>query len=392
MSASIQQRGDKFQLRIIDKLLSKPFFYTHESRAEVERVRDDVVRNLKLGIVPHGLVVGEARTEHDPPLFQIIKDYERLGDPAPSDHSTLTSIISETTGMRRSDLTLTWADDYARRLKVEKHLAPGTVRKRIGALARVMDWYIREEVKRGQPQAVNPLRMMPKGYSRANRDEARLLTAADKEIKTDNARNFRVPPEVEQPTRLAMLGLLKHADRERPMKADPELELMFDLIINTGLRLFEAFRLTIDRIDFAGELLHVEGSKGWRGKEKPRTVPLVPHLVDRLKQHCGDRKGLVFSFWDGEMRSRNGCSNRLSQRFATAFAHAGFPHLREHDLRHEATCRWILMRDEHGWLFGDTEICKIMGWENPRMMLRYASLRGQDLANRMRRATIPAAI
>ncbi|MCG9015218.1 hypothetical protein, partial [Laribacter hongkongensis] len=56
----------------------------------------------------------------------------------------------------------------------------------------------------------------------------------------------------------------------------------------------------------------------------------------------------------------------------------------EHDLRHEATCRWFSMRDARGaWVFSDIEICRIMGWTDTRMALRYASLRGEDLSSRL---------
>ena len=57
---------------------------------------------------------------------------------------------------------------------------------------------------------------------------------------------------------------------------------------------------------------------------------------------------------------------------------------RGHDLRREAKCRWVEPRDAGGrWVFSEVEICKIMGWTDPRMMLRYASLRGTDLADRL---------
>jgi integrase len=74
----------------------------------------------------------------------------------------------------------------------------------------------------------------------------------------------------------------------------------------------------------------------------------------------------------------------LSQRFATLFDYAGVPDCTEHDLRHEATCRWVTLRDASGhWVFSETEVCKILGWSDTRMMLRYASLRGEDLSARL---------
>ena len=43
------------------------------------------------------------------------------------------------------------------------------------------------------------------------------------------------------------------------------------------------------------------------------------------------------------------------------------------------------MRDaEGGWLFSEMEICRMFGWTDPKIMMRYASVRGADLAARLR--------
>ena len=59
-------------------------------------------------------------------------------------------------------------------------------------------------------------------------------------------------------------------------------------------------------------------------------------------------------------------------------------YMTEHDLRYEATCRWVLMRQPSGiWVSFDVEICRIMGWSGTDMMLTDASLRGEELAARL---------
>ena len=59
--------------------------------------------------------------------------------------------------------------------------------------------------------------------------------------------------------------------------------------------------------------------------------------------------------------------------------------MREHDLRHEATCRWLELRDAAGgWMFRLEEVNRIMGWSTSSTMAqRYASFRGADLAQRL---------
>jgi integrase len=152
------------------------------------------------------------------------------------------------------------------------------------------------------------------------------------------------------------------------------------------MRLLEAYRLRIEALDFDKRLIRVEGSKGWHGNIKPRTVPMKRRIHDELKAFCAGRtEGFVFPYWDGSEESRHNLTAKLSARFTSLFHYAGLPDLREHDLRHEATCRWLELRDPRGgWLFSDVEICRIMGWTNTRMMLRYASLRGEDLADRLK--------
>ena len=113
-------------------------------------------------------------------------------------------------------------------------------------------------------------------------------------------------------------------------------------------------------------------------------VPMVKRLRVPLQNWCRDRVGRVFAFWDSTPADKTRCTLRLSARFATLFAYAGVDDFTEHDLRHCATCDWVSMRDALGrWTFSEVEVCKIMGWTDTRMMLRYASLRGEDLASRL---------
>jgi integrase len=95
--------------------------------------------------------------------------------------------------------------------------------------------------------------------------------------------------------------------------------------------------------------------------------------------------GRIFPWWDGTPEGLRRATSALSARFAVLFAYAKVSDFTEHDLRHEATCRWVeLRRPAGGWVFSDLEVCRIMGWSDPAMMLRYSSLRAEDLAARLR--------
>jgi integrase len=123
---------------------------------------------------------------------------------------------------------------------------------------------------------------------------------------------------------------------------------------------------------------------------KSRDIPIVPGLrrllMEWLQKLDSQQDRLFPQSWDGsdEPDALKNTSGRLSAQFASLFDHAGCADLREHDLRHEATCRWVLMRDARGqWMFRDSEIIRMMGWTGIAMFLRYASLRAEDLGSRL---------
>jgi integrase len=92
----------------------------------------------------------------------------------------------------------------------------------------------------------------------------------------------------------------------------------------------------------------------------------------------------MFAFWDGSPEDLRRCTMRLSKRFDTLFDYAGVPDCTEHDLRHCATCAWFELRDAAGrWVFSEIEICKILGWSDTKMAIRYASFRSEDLSARL---------
>lgn len=377
--ASIQPRAGKWQLRVVHKLLPKPFFHTFDGEAEARAYGAQLEALLASGIVPTELLDGQKRTEN-PPLSRIITAYLAGSNVAPSDRPTLAQIAKAEGSTKLLSVTASWADLWAGRLKTVDHLAPSTIRKRVESLARVIDWHWRTA---GDTRP-NPLRVMPRGYASPSSTELATLTRAGLPVRRDVHRDRVLDAAELARVRAALAGHVREY-RERPWcKGDAEFTLLFELILATGMRLSEAYRLRVDQIDLVRWVIRVEGSKGHRGAAKPRVVPVVPHLRPLLASWCRDRVGLVFGFWDGTPADRPRCTMRLSARFATLLAYARVPDCTEHDLRHCATCMWFGLRDAAGrWVFSEIEVCRIMGWSDPKMALRYASLRGEDLAARL---------
>ena len=383
--ASYQRRGDKWQLRVKHPLLPKPFFHSFSSEEEARSYGTQLEALLAAGVVPAELL--ERKVVRDEPMLAaIIAQYLRLGSPAPSDIHLLTILHREVGNVRILQITIQWVEQYVHSLKVQQNHAPGTIRKRVGSLARVLEWHFRRVTPRGEHLPANPFRLMPRGYSLySQRDKDVLAKSGQGEVRHDIARNRRLTAHELQAILTALNGA-KRPDRERPLMVDPDFRRLFQLIVNTGLRLSEAYRLRVEQVDLQRNVLNVEGSKGHRGKLKPRVVPLVPMLRPMLASQVAGKmaQDLVFPFWDGTEEGRPRAKTRLSMRFRTLFRYADVTGFTEHDLRHEATCRWFEMRDARGgWLFSEVEVCKIMGWSDTRMALRYASLRGEDLAARL---------
>lgn len=393
---TIQERAGRFQLRVKHRLLPKPYFSTFESREEAEQYGDILMSWLKKGLVPKDLVA-DAPEVADPMLVQVVSAYEKLGPVTPSDKQLIDATLGDVLGVRVSHVTAAWADEFVKRLKMQVNNAPGTIRKKVGLYGRVLDWHFRRTTPPGAQKPVNALRHLPRGYSTYTHEEAAELKAKPSKVlatrgrgagtmkkpKKDTVRDRRVlPEEIERIHRTMRGEKLQHAFKA--LIPRPDLEMLFDVIVDTGLRLREAYTLRMSHLELDKGFTHVDGTKGRGGVIKPRIVPLKPALVKKLRAYAEDKTDVIFPYWDGTEEGKQLATRALVQDFRRLFAHAKVEQFTEHDLRHEACCRWFELRDKKGhWMFSDVEICRIMGWSNYSMVLRYASIRGQDLAARM---------
>ncbi len=372
---SVTYRAGRWQIKVPHKLLPRPFYATFDDETQARAYDQQLRALLDRGVVPQDLAdatTGPARGA-DPRLAALIDAYRPQA--APTDLPVLALIEAEHGDVRLSAVSTAWADQWVAALHA-RGLVPGTIRKRIGALARVIDARLRlTHGRSGGTVPANPLRLMSRGYSQSG--------AAD--APRDKTNNRRVTAAEIDQVRAVLMGIApKPADRQRPYPADPALLMLFDLIVATGLRLREAYTLQVAHVDLARQVLHVRGSKGHRGAAKLRTVPLLPWVRPELAAWCQGRVGLLLPFWDGSTADLRPCTNRLSARFGVLFDYADVPTATEHDLRHTATCNWFEMRRPGGgWMFSEIEICKIMGWSDTKMALRYASFRAEDLSARL---------
>lgn len=384
MTYNVQPRGSKFQIRIHHtKLMPKARFFTYDEEQAARDYGEQCEAWFATGQVPAELLTIDklART---PLLTEACRSYTNATEPAPTitDLDSLPLLMEEIKGVRIADVNFAWAQNFVKALKARNPApTPGTIRKRVGLLGRVLDHHFRSIYKDGEQVPANVMRMLPKGYS-LYADNSVADTSRD--LRLDAAQHARI---------IDTLDGKKAEDKERPWgnqgadgEPDRAFKLLYELIVDTGVRLREAYWMRAGYLDVQGRFMKVAGTKGHRGVIKWRTVPLKKEIYEKLRAACEALKpdDLVFPFWNGTRDDLDKCSARLSARFTTMFRYSSVPELTEHDLRHEACCRWVTLKDREGrWMFTDGEICRIMGWSDPKLLLRYMSLRGEDLAARL---------
>lgn len=400
MASVRETRPGRFELTIRNRLLPKAVYLTFDTREEAETYGEQVDKLLSAGVVPGGLVKTSDQPKPTERLRFIIAAWMNTGQPAKSDMEILRLLHLELGQVLIADVTYKWAEAWVKSMKLDasKNYAPSTIRKRIGSLSRCFDWWLRQsqDVNFG-----NPLKLLPRGmasYNGKDREEIAMANAAVKpgdqglSVRVDVSRERRLFPGEQQKIERAMSGE-KRPDRERSLSAPDmyPLSVLFGLIAWTGLRLREAYTLTRGQVMLDAVKIKVRTSKQWHGHVKWRDVPVRPELLEILRKYlawlpAGDAEQLIFPFWNGEPDEMDRVSHKLSNRFRTVFAYAGCDDLSEHDLRHEATCRWYEMRHPKSgdWMFREIEIPAIMGWApGSKMPQRYASFRAEDLAARM---------
>lgn len=395
MAAVRPNKTGRFELTITNKRLPKGrAYFTFDTEAEARTYGDQAEKWLAAGLVPPDLAADTTK-DRAALLGPLIRTWASSGSPAASEQAELTRLYAELGALPLASLNYAWAEAWITSMKLHANLAPSTIRRRVQALAKAIDAYLRRTPD--APLSGNPLRLLPQGYSTYTPGDRAAVTkaaaaGADVRVRTDQVRDRRLAPDEEVAIRQALAGV-QRADRERALQPDPEFALLFELLLQLGLRLREAYRLRVDQVDLQARVVRPQASKLWHGRVAFRAVPLPPPALAALQQHLASRGDVprperVFPrLWDGDTSEAalRRTTVRLTARFRTLFAYAGVDGLTEHDLRHEATCRWFEMRGAGGqWLYRAEEIVRIMGWTaGSRMVLRYASFRPEDLAGRM---------
>lgn len=358
--ATIRQRSaGSWEIIIRRKgLLPKPHYASAETKAEAEAYAAGVERLLDQGIVPSELLQTEEPAAHT--VDGWVREYLQLVAISDSDKVLLNAMLPAMGKWKTSQLTMDWAQAWVTDLKRKDKLAPSSIRHKVGAVARVLDWVVRRD-----KLAANPLRMLPKRYAS--------YTSADGEAKQDVERDRRLLPGEYERILWVIDGGVPDNRQRGIVQDNAAWRLMFVLAVETAMRLRETYTLSMPQIDLSKKTVFLDKTKNG----DKRQVPLSSIAVTALESWRTDGD-LLLPFWDGRQESLRRTTLKLSRKWATIAQLAGCDDLHWHDLRHEAVCRLY-----EKTRMTDLQIAKVTGHKDLRMLKRYSNLRGSDLAAMM---------
>jgi len=361
-------------------VLEKPIYLTYpaaqedEARAYVAKVEE----LLKRGIVP-----GELREPSRVSNIEgLVRIYMREANPKPKDVQQLTAICKTKGDTPLTTITAAWVDAWVSELKRLDSLAPATIRAKVGALARCTDWGMRKGLL---TMPDHPLRTLPDGYAQYSKADAALAGEAREDVSRDRRLE---QGEYEKIMAVLDAGVLPRKQRPLQLEHVPALRLLFVLAIESAMRLREMYTLTLDQVDPAKRTVFLDRTKNGDKRQVPLSsvalAALTAYLEARDAKAC-KKPDALFPWWDGSLKERDlaELSDRLSKLFHNnrsggIFEAAGCAGLHFHDLRHEATSRLF-----ERTTLSEAQIMKITGHKSHAMMMRYANLRGSDLAARL---------
>jgi integrase len=383
--ATKRKRGSSWEFIVRRRgILPKPLYLTFASEEEGDRYVRKLEALLDAGVVPEEF---RQRRSELVTIEDAAREYLAVQQVPTSDKRCLAVVISRIGATRLSTINYDWAELWVTGLKRERNLSPSTIRHQVGALARCFDWGARRAIS---GLVVNPLRQLPKRYAIYNDSDASAVRVLKGHARTDVERDRRLHSGEELRIREILAGE-RPPGRERAfeLRHQGALECLFELGLESGMRLREMYTLSKEQVDLSKRTVFLEKTKNGDKRQVPLTSVAIKAIQRYEKQvaqgkrgmdHFKFHQGLLFPWWNGKLDDTvlRRTTSLLSRQFARVFQAASCVDLRFHDLRHEATSR-LFERTK----LSDIEISRITGHKDPRVLRRYSNLRGSDLAAKL---------
>ena len=355
-------------------VLEKPLYMTFDTEEEGDAYAERLESYLARGIAPSELTPEvKAFT-----IRELLNTYESQAHPSAKDIGCFGPILTSRGDTALADINVRWVDTWIREMKLVDGNVPSTIRAKVGALSRACNWGVRKELMT-LPDA--PFSSLPNGYSQYSDEETRLLG----EAKVDTERERRLE-DGEHERILAVLesGVLPRDQRPYELPYPKAVRLLYILALESAMRMREMFTLSVSQINMSKKTVFLDKTKNGNKRQVPLSSVARAEIQDYLDHHRvipkEHKSDLVFPWWCGDVEKLASVSDMLSKLFHNdrspgIFDIAKCDGLRFHDLRHEATSR-LFERTQ----LSETQIMKITGHKSHKMMMRYANLRGSDMA------------
>jgi len=154
MSSVRETKTGAWEVDVRSKLLPRRRTFLFETEDLGRAWAADVDKLLHAGIVPTQLAEAPKKTHKSTLLGPVIRAYLQRDQHSSSDEEVLGRLFDELGHVKLDDITFAWCEKWVKDLKTVSNLAPGTIRKRVGALSRVLDWHLRSSAT---VQMANPL-------------------------------------------------------------------------------------------------------------------------------------------------------------------------------------------------------------------------------------------
>jgi hypothetical protein len=172
--------GDLHECRQLDKgILKRVHYASADTEADALEYARRIEGQLDQGILPVEL------QESSPPTAETVLDWTRLYlqqvHISESDRRLLNAMFDTLSSWPVSAINIHWTQSWVSSMKQRDKLAPSSIHHKVGAVARLLDWCLRNEWIN-----INPLRMLPQRYAS--------YTPADDERRVDVERDRRLLP------------------------------------------------------------------------------------------------------------------------------------------------------------------------------------------------------
>lgn len=367
------------------KQLPGPIYLTFKSMEEARQYCRDAEAMIDAGHIPPELLAyakpKEARRDKPEAMTTRIQDaidaYLSGYAVTESDKPWLAVLREEIGGAALGEVTVQWALSLVKSYKLSRKrpLAPTTIRHRIGALRRCLDWHV---IAGDLP--LNPLMLLPKRFATYNDSECDVVEDAPEDVSRDR----RLEEGEEERIRKVLAGDPEYIESlgvERGI--DPEtadlMAFLFEMALETAMRMREMFTLTWGQVSIEKRTFFLDRTKNGDSRQVPMSSVILA-IVKQRAVNCKADDRVFAGFWNGDSSplGLRRASSRLSGRWRTIARLARCHDLRFHDMRHEATSRLF-----ERTTMTDTKIASITGHRDPRMLKRYANLRACTLAEEM---------